>query len=117
MSPTSGSINTKFLISLSLSSLGTSIFLQSKSPKARVTANLPRTLPNTIYPPYFLILSCSSWREALWSTDRSTALPFLQSTALASPTLAQTNLFPIINTTTAVAPHYDATVGYLNLYF
>ena len=68
---------------------GISIFLQSKSPKAREIANRPKTLPYTIYPPLLLIRSCSSFLLALWSTDKSMALPSLHKMPLASPTLAQ----------------------------
>jgi len=84
---------------------GISIFLQSKSPNALEIASRPRTLPYTMYPPLLLILSCSSCLLALWSTDKSIALPFLHMMPLASPTLAQYSLFPIIRATTAVDPH------------
>lgn len=39
------------------------------------------------------------------------AFPFLDKTALESPTLAQNILFPIIITHTIVAPHFYATSG------
>lgn len=60
----SGWIKTKLFIDFSpVVSSVISISLQSKSPNALVIASLPRTLSNTIYPPYFLILSCSSSRD------------------------------------------------------
>lgn len=62
----SGSLSTKFFISFScVYSFRIEIFLHSKSPNALVTANLPRTLPKTMKPPWLFILSCSSFREAL----------------------------------------------------
>ena len=40
------------------------ICLHSKSPNALVTASLPNTLPKTIQPPDYFILSCSSFLDA-----------------------------------------------------
>lgn len=101
---TSGLLMMKLRSNFSPLSFLISRFLHSKSPNARVTASLPSTLPNTIYPPSFLILSYSSYRATLWSWDRSIADPFLQRIALASPTLAQNRRFPIIRQMLAVAP-------------
>ena len=64
-----------------------------------------------------MILSYSSGLFALWSTERSKALLFLQRIALESPMFAQYNLSPIINTITAVEPHYLACFGYVYSYY
>jgi hypothetical protein len=88
----SGSFSTKSLVETSfVTSSVIEIYLHSKSPKARVTANRPRTLPNTIYPPWDFILSYSSFLDAFWSTDISSACPFRANTARASPRFIQIN--------------------------
>lgn len=61
----SGSFNTKSrLLTSFVTSSVIFICLHSKSPNARVIASLPRTLPKTMYPPYYFILSYSSFLEA-----------------------------------------------------
>ena len=62
--------------------------LNSKSPKALVIASFAPTLPNSILPSLCLILATSSGLEALWSSDKFTALPFLLNIDLESPTFA-----------------------------
>lgn len=58
------------------------------------------------------------WKcTALWSCERSRALPLRQRMALASPTLAQTSLLPKMRHMTAVAPQLLATSECFSLYF
>ena len=56
-------------------------------------------------PSLFFIRMISSGREALWSKDRFTALPFLERTVLESPIFAQKICLPTIKTMEAVLPH------------
>ena len=56
-------------------------------------------------PSLFLIRMISSGRDALWSKDKFTALPFLERTQRESPIFAQKMCLPTIKTIDAVLPH------------
>lgn len=88
--------------------LETPSVLRARSPRALVMANCPATLPLSMSPPYFLILSCSSTQLALWSIETRFALPSRERTALVSPRLATWTLFwfwsPLTKTRQQVEP-------------
>ena len=72
----------------SSSGLSFESFLYSKSPMALDKFKFPLTLPSLTNPPAFSILAFSPGMSGLWSIERSTGWPFLQSKVLESPELA-----------------------------
>lgn len=74
-------------------------------PRALERLSPPLTRPSTVtFPPAATILSRSGASSGLWSTDKSTALPFRHSTHLESPTLATMICLPRIKDKMAVQP-------------
>mmetsp|Transcript_14692 Transcript_14692/g.36608 ORF Transcript_14692/g.36608 Transcript_14692/m.36608 type:complete len:264 (+) Transcript_14692:482-1273(+) len=81
--------------------------LSGLSPKALDTASTPPTrhVPaQTTTPPAFSMRVRSSLLFGLWSTERATAFPALQSTARESPTFAMNSRVPNNTAVTAVHP-------------
>mmetsp|Transcript_48942 Transcript_48942/g.137720 ORF Transcript_48942/g.137720 Transcript_48942/m.137720 type:complete len:222 (+) Transcript_48942:210-875(+) len=80
------------------------IALYSSSPKARETANLPRTRRKDTKPPADSMRSASSLRSGLWSKDNCTARPSRDKSARLSPKFAHQIQPPTMYATTAAHP-------------